>query len=75
VPPKVNVGGVFGELENGKANHASNKRPLQKGACLCWRDFSLRHGRKIPVAAPDKSFLFTILDLRFTRPIAEQARA
>src|SRR5208282_1710581 len=57
VTPKVGIDGVFGELENGEADHANDKSPLQNGTFPCWRDFVLRHGRKIPVMAKGKRFL------------------
>jgi hypothetical protein len=64
VAPKINVGGVFRELENREANHANNKRPAQQGSGSGVGAFVLRHGRKIPVAAPDKSIF--IYDIGFT---------
>ena len=37
VAPEVNVGGVFGELENGEANHANDERPRKRELSLLAR--------------------------------------
>jgi hypothetical protein len=58
VAPKVGIGGVLGKLEDGQANDAKDKRPSQQGMASGDGAVVLRHGRKIPVAARDKSFLF-----------------